>query len=330
MMSPKRLLLTAGEPAGIGPDVIIDLAQEDFAAELIVIADPDLLHHRAQQLGYPLTLIEWNDQAPAAYHQKKSLKIIPVKQYAPSVPGVLNSRNSPYVIETLSLAASLCRTKKADALVTGPVHKEIINEAGIPFAGHTEFFAKLDGERKTVMLFVLNQPKLKVALATTHLPLSRVPNAITSEHLESCILILDRELQTHFQIASPKIYVCGLNPHAGEGGYLGREEIEIIQPCIEKLKSNNISVIGPLSADTLFTAKYLEQADAVLAMYHDQALPLVKYLGFGNAVNVTLGLDFIRTSVDHGTALELAGTRKADAGSMREAIHLAIEMSLKN
>jgi len=326
MTSPKRLLLTPGEPTGIGPDIIIHLAQENFSAELIIVADPDLLHQRAQQLGYPLKLIEWDDKADTTYHQKKSLKIIPVKQYSPSIPGVLDSRNSPYVIETLSLAAKLCREKKADALITGPVHKGVINEAGISFSGHTEFFSELCG-KKTVMLFVLNQPKLKVALVTTHLPLSLVPDAITTEHLESCITILHHELQTLFHIDSPKIYTCGLNPHAGESGYLGREEIDIIQPCIEKLKEKNISIVGPLSADTLFTPKYLEQADVILAMYHDQALPLVKYLGFGNAVNVTLGLDFIRTSVDHGTALDLAGTNKADAGSMREAIHLAIEMS---
>ena len=248
-----------------------------------------------------------------------------MKCEAPVVPGLLDPENSPYVIKTLELAGALCLEKKADAIVTGPVHKGIINHAGIPFTGHTEFFAQLCHIDQTVMLFVVDE--LKIALATTHLPLAKVPAKITSAHLEKILSIFNDGLKKYFSIPQPTILVCGLNPHAGEGGYLGREEIETIEPLIIKMREQGHHIFGPYPADTLFTHKYLKQADAFLSMYHDQALPLVKYIGFGHAVNVTLGLPFLRTSVDHGTALDAAGTAKADPGSMLAAMRLAIQLA---
>jgi 4-hydroxythreonine-4-phosphate dehydrogenase len=324
MAKPKKILITPGEPAGIGPDVTIQIAQQAWPVELVAIADPDLLTERAKQLGLPLQLITYNSEENAATHKPGTLKIIPVKLHASATAGVLNPGNAEYVLRTLEIAADLCQQKKADAIVTGPVHKGVINQANIGFTGHTEFFAHFCGVPQTIMLFVVDQ--LKVALVTTHIPLAKVPAAITRERLHAVISLLDSELKKKFQIASPRILVCGLNPHAGEGGYLGREEIEVINPALTALREQHYHVEGPLPADTIFTPKYLDQADVVLAMYHDQALPLVKYAGFGHAVNVTLGLPFIRTSVDHGTAIDVAGTGKADAGSMRAAIELAITL----
>lgn len=324
MNEGKRILITPGEPAGIGPDITVQIAQQTWPTELIVIADPNLLKKRAQDLGLPLKLVECNLSKPAAPHQPGTLKIIPIALNAEAQAGHLNVANASYVLRTLEEAATLCQQKTDCAIVTGPVHKEIINQAGIEFSGHTEFFAKFCHVPHTVMLFVVND--LKVALATTHLPLAKVSAAITKERLRLVLSILNNELKNKFQIASPRILVCGLNPHAGEGGYLGREEIETITPLLNELRKEGFTLQGPLPADTLFTPKYLQQADAVLAMYHDQALPLVKYIGFGNAVNVTLGLPFVRTSVDHGTAIDIAGTGKADAGSMRAAINLAIKL----
>lgn len=320
----KRILITPGEPAGIGPDVTIKLAQHASSAELIVIADPTLLADRAKQLGLSLQLKTADLEQPAQPTAAGTIKIIPVTVKASVIAGKLNKANSSYVIETLDLAAKLCLEKKAHAVVTGPVNKEVINAAKIPFTGHTEFFSHASHVAQTVMLFVVDQ--LKVALLTTHLPLSKVSQAITNERIQRITRILHHALQQQFNIAAPRILVCGLNPHAGEGGYLGREEIDTISPALNVLRDQGMNLIGPLPADTIFTPNQIENADAVLAMYHDQALPVIKHIGFDRAVNVTLGLPFIRTSVDHGTAIDIAGTGKADAGSMMAAVKLAIEL----
>lgn len=325
MHSIKRIFLTPGEPAGIGPDIIITCAQEYWNAELIVIADPDLLMGRARLLNLPLKLNEWEGHVPAKPHTPGTLHIIPVKLAHLAIPGQLDAAHSQTVITTLQLAADACKERLGQAIVTGPVHKEIINKAGIPFTGHTEFFAQHSHVPRTVMLFVVDQ--LKVALATTHLALAEVPNTITHDLLHETLTILHNGLKQYFHYATPRILVCGLNPHAGEGGYLGQEEINCITPVINELRAQQKLIMGPLAADTIFTPKQLQHADAVLAMYHDQALPLVKYIGFGHAVNVTLGLPYIRTSVDHGVALDVAGTGKADSGSMQAAIKLAIQMA---
>ena len=321
------ILLTPGEPAGIGPDIIIQLAQHAWPQALIVIADPDLLLERAKKLNLPLALTGWDGQEKNAksHSPAGSIKIFPHPLKNKSVCGILDTENARYVIETLSIAAQFCLDKKAAAVVTGPVHKSIINQAGIAFSGHTEFFRDYCGVSATVMLFVVDQ--CKIALATTHLPLQQVSAAITRQHLHAVLNVLHHDLQQRFHIAAPRIVVCGVNPHAGESGHLGREEIDVIAPLLHDLNQQGFHLAGPVSADTAFTPTQLKKADAILAMYHDQALPLVKYIGFGHAVNVTLGLPFIRTSVDHGTALDLAGTGQADAGSMLAALKLAIKLS---
>jgi 4-hydroxythreonine-4-phosphate dehydrogenase len=318
---PTSIVITPGEPAGIGPDITIQIAQQSWPCQLTVVADPDLLLQRAKQLGLPLRL---NTSGQCETHQPGTLNIIPVSLNVPADPGVLNPANASYVLQTLVIAAELCNKKMANAIVTGPVHKGVINQANIPFTGHTEFFAHACKVEHTVMLFVVDE--LKVALATTHIPLAKVPHAITRERLLLVISILNSELKQKFHIQAPRILVCGLNPHAGEGGYLGREEIEVIAPTLRELQEQHYIINGPLPADTIFTPQNLKQADVVLAMYHDQALPVVKYAGFGHAVNVTLGLPFIRTSVDHGTAIGIAGSGGADAGSMCAALELAIKM----
>ncbi|VVC72614.1 4-hydroxythreonine-4-phosphate dehydrogenase PdxA [Aquicella lusitana] len=318
-------MLTPGEPAGIGPDIIAQIAQQAWPVELVVVSDPDLLLERAKAIGLPLQLSLCHAEETPLPHQAGRLKYVSVPLNEKVVPGKLNPANAHYVLRTLELAAEWCLQKKADAVVTGPVHKGVINDAGIPFTGHTEFFAQCAGVKDTVMLFVVDQ--LKVALATIHVPLARVPLTLTKDSLQTTLTILHDSLQKYFRISSPRLLVCGLNPHAGEGGYLGREEIDIIEPVIAALRKQHYHIDGPLAADTIFTPMYLREADAILAMYHDQALPLVKYIGFGNAVNVTLGLPFVRTSVDHGTALDVAGTGKADAGSLLAAIRLAIQIT---
>lgn len=318
-----RLILTPGEPAGIGPDLAIVIAQSPLAAQLAVVADPDMLAARADRLGLPLRLLP----AHAAAHLPGSLQVHPVETSAPVTPGHLDPANAGYVLHTLRVAARACLHGDADAMVTAPVHKGVINDAGVPFSGHTEFLAELCGAPLPVML--LAAPKLRVALATTHLPLSAVPAAITAEGLAAVLRILATDLQTKFGIARPRILVCGLNPHAGEGGHLGREEIEVITPTLDRLRAEGLDLVGPLPADTLFTPRGLAGADAVLAMYHDQGLPVLKSSGFGEAVNITLGLPIIRTSVDHGTALELAGSGRAEAGSLRAAIDAAIDLAAR-
>lgn len=322
MATIPRILITPGEPSGIGPDITVQIAQLEWPAELIVIADPQLLHERAKQIGLPLSLTECDFSKPRESHQPTILKILPVGLNTKAEPGILDSENAEYVIRTLEKAHSLCFDKRADALVTGPVHKEILNKAGIDFTGHTEFFAKLSHVQQTVMLFVVDQ--LKVALVTTHLPLAEVSRAVTKEKLHKTLTIIHESLKNLFGIASPRMLVCGLNPHAGEGGYLGQEEIEVIEPALVELRAQGLNITGPLPADTIFTPKYLQQAEVVVGMFHDQVLPVVKYLGFGNAVNVTLGLPYVRTSVDHGTALDIAGTGKAESGSMVAAIKEAL------
>ena len=324
-ITTSRIVITPGEPAGIGPDLIILLAQRDWPVELVVCADPTLLHSRAKQLGLPLTLRDYQPGTPAIAQCAGSLTILPVSLAVEAFPGELNVSNGLYVVNTLARACDGCLCGEFAALVTGPVHKGIINDAGVPFSGHTEFFADRSGCEKVVMMLATEE--LRVALATTHLPLADVSRAITRDSLHEVIAILQRDLQQKFGLEHPCIYVCGLNPHAGEGGHMGREELDIIIPALDELRAQGINLIGPLPADTLFQPKYLKEADAVLAMYHDQGLPVLKYQGFGRAVNITLGLPFIRTSVDHGTALSLAGTGDAEPGSFITALQLAINMT---
>ena len=322
---PLRLAITPGEPAGIGPDLVIQLAQHDHDVELVAIADPGLLAARAQQLGLPIELHPFDPRQAAQAQAAGRLKILPVPLTTAAQCGQLNKHNATYVLETLRQATLGCMDNRFDALVTAPVHKGIINDAGITFSGHTEFLAKLTDTPQVVMM--LATPGLRVALATTHLPLRDVADAITTDLLETVIRILHHDLQHRFGITNPRIHVCGLNPHAGEDGHLGREEIDILHPVLDKLRNEGMDLIGPLAADTLYVPRYLDGADATLAMYHDQGLPVLKHKGFGKAVNVTLGLPIIRTSVDHGTALELAGSGKSNTGSLEYAIHVACEMA---
>jgi 4-hydroxythreonine-4-phosphate dehydrogenase len=320
-----RIAFTPGEPAGIGPDLCVQLAQQSAATNFVVVADPDLLTRRAKQLGLRLEIEQFDPSAPTTTSKPGTLCVLPIPLATNSEPGRLDPDNASYVLECLRQATHGCMNGTFNALVTGPVHKGVINDAGIHFTGHTEFLA---GLTKGDPVMMLATEGLRVALATTHLPLSEVSNAITPQLLERIIRILHTDLQKRFGIDNPKILVCGLNPHAGEGGHLGSEEIEIISPLLEQLRQEGMRLQGPLPADTLFTPHYLEQADAVLAMYHDQGLPVLKHKGFGKAVNVTLGLPIIRTSVDHGTALDLAGTGKANLGSLEVALNTAVEMAL--
>lgn len=326
----KRLLYTAGEPAGIGADLAILYAHNSVATnkgnvQLVTIADPTLLSERAKELSLPIRLIEVDPLDTPYVFKPGELGIIPVPTSAAVKTGKLNVDNAPYVVNTLELAIKLCTQKHCHGIVTGPVQKSIINEAGIPFSGHTEFFAEKTHTSHVVMM--LATKGLKVALATTHLPLKDVAKAITRETLTTTLQIIHRDLQEKFNIQQPRILVCGLNPHAGENGHLGREEIDVIIPALHALeRTHNIVCQGPLPADTLFTPKYLDNADVVLAMYHDQGLPVLKYKGFGAAANITLGLPIIRTSVDHGTALDLAGTCQVDIGSLLTAIDYALAM----
>jgi len=324
MSTPIKIAITPGEPAGIGPDLIIKLAQETWQAQLVVFADGEILKARASALGLPLTLIDYDATNPQI-QDAGSLFIKQIDKSVDVTPGELDSENGLYVVETLRQACQANMDGDFDAVVTGPVHKGIINKAGISFSGHTEYFAQQSNTADVVML--LATEGLRVALVTTHIPLAYVSRAITVERLSKVATILNHDLQTKFGIEKPRILVCGLNPHAGEDGHLGREEIDTIAPTLELLNNQGMNLIGPLPADTLFQDKYLSQADAVLAMYHDQGLPVLKYKGFGNSVNITLGLPFIRTSVDHGTALDLAGTGTADVGSFELAIREAIKLA---
>ncbi|CDM42314.1 4-hydroxythreonine-4-phosphate dehydrogenase PdxA [Ectopseudomonas oleovorans] len=326
MTAQHCFALTPGEPAGIGPDLCLLLAQQAQPAPLVAIASRELLAERAKQLGLNIELLtvgpqQWPNSPAAA----GGLYVWDTPLATPAVPGKLTPANAAYVLQTLTRAGQGCLDGTFAGMITAPVHKGVINEAGIAFSGHTEFLAELTHTQQVVMMLATHG--LRVALVTTHLPLKDVAAAITAERLERVTRILHADLQGKFGIAQPRILVCGLNPHAGEGGHLGREEIEIIEPTLERLRSEGMNLIGPLPADTLFTPKYLDHADAVLAMYHDQGLPVLKFKGFGAALNVTLGLPIIRTSVDHGTALDLAGTGKVDIGSLQVALETAYQMA---
>ena len=321
--SLPRLVITPGEPAGVGPELLAALAHSDLQADLIAIADPQLLRTAARAAGLALNIVPYVATEYVQQRERSSLRCIAIPLRSASHAGRLDAANAAYVIDTLSRAAEGCLNAEFDALITGPVHKSVINTAGIVFTGHTEFFAT----RASVdVVMLLATPTLRVALATTHLSLRNVPDAITQEGLIATLRILDRDLCEKFGIAAPRIAVLGLNPHAGEGGYLGREEIDTIIPAMELLRAQGMQLIGPLPADTAFVPEQLALCDAVLAMYHDQGLPVLKAQGFGEAVNITLGLPFIRTSVDHGTALDIAGRGRADPSSLIAAARMALQL----
>jgi len=320
-----KIVITSGEPAGIGPDLCIMLAHKSLSAELIVIADADMLITRAMQLGISLKITNYSKGISSQHIGNGELTVLNLKTNSSTFAGKLDEHNSSYVLDLLTAATLGCVNHEFDAMVTAPVHKGIINNAGISFSGHTEFLAKLTNTPQVVMMLVGSG--LRVALATTHLAIKDVPTAITKVGLETTIRILHQDLVNKFGLNNPHILVAGLNPHAGEDGYLGREEIDIINPVIHKLRCEGMNLTGALPADTLFAKHHLRDADAVLAMYHDQGLPVLKHISFGEGVNVTLGLPIIRTSVDHGTALNLAGTGNIEIGSMLAAIELAITLA---
>ena len=324
-----RIAVTAGEPAGIGPDLCVMLAHQRLDAELVVVANTEMLQARAKSLNLTLNTVAYDANINQAHTGNGSLTVLDQAINAPVVAGQLNTSNSDYVLETLKKATLDCIKGEFNAMVTAPVHKGIINDAGIAFSGHTEFLAELTNTAQVVMMLVAGNQSdsMRVALATTHLALKDVPQAITKKSLETTIRILHHDLVNKFGIKNPRILVAGLNPHAGEDGYLGREEIEVINPVLTNLREEAMNLIGALPADTLFAKHHLKNADAVLAMYHDQGLPVLKHASFGEGVNVTLGLPIIRTSVDHGTALNLAGTGNIEIGSLLAAIQLAIQLS---
>lgn len=323
--SVLRIAITPGEPAGIGVDLAVALAQQDWTHQLVMVVDPDLLRARAEQLGKPLRITPFDPQQAATPSVAGEACVLAVGLSTPCHTGQLNTANAAYVLATLQAAVDGLSDSRFHALVTGPVHKGVINDAGIPFTGHTEWLAEKAGNVPVVMMLAC--PSLRVALATTHLPLRDVADAITQDSLKTTLSILHHSLMHDFGIAQPRILMSGLNPHAGEGGHLGREEIEVIEPVCQWAQAQGWQVSNPLPADTLFTPPYLARTDAVLSMYHDQGLSVLKHVGFGNAVNITLGLPFVRTSVDHGTALDLAGTGKAEVSSFIYAIETAINMA---
>jgi 4-hydroxythreonine-4-phosphate dehydrogenase len=323
----RRFALTTGEPAGIGADLCVQIAQLDLPFNLIVLADRELLSERARLLQLPL---ETTAYVPApghgfeSGHKRGCLQVLHVPLPEPAIPGKLDPGNARYVLNMLDRAVAGCRKGEFSAMVTAPVHKGVINDAGIAFTGHTEYLAQLT-DSEAVMLLVGGG--MRVALATTHLPLKDVPAAITRDALEHKLRIIHTDLINLFAIARPRIAVAGLNPHAGESGHLGKEEIEIIVPALDRLRAQGMDLVGPLPADTLFHPSKLKNFDCVFAMYHDQGLPVLKHASFGSAVNVTLGLPIIRTSVDHGTAVDLAGTGRADPGSLVAAIEMAVTLA---
>jgi 4-hydroxythreonine-4-phosphate dehydrogenase len=326
-MTPPRIIVTSGEPAGVGPDLCIAIAQRDWPCELVFAGDAHLFADRARALSTSVEITRADLQKPAVAHVAGNLPALHVPAASPAVAGRLDVANAAYVLALLDAAIDGCVRGDFAAMVTAPVQKSVIADSGVPFSGHTEYLAERTHAPLPVMLLAAGS--LRVALATTHLPLNAVSRAITPRLLEDVVRILDHDLRVRFGIREPRILVCGLNPHAGESGHLGREEIETISPVLDKLRHAGLHLIGPAPADTAFTPRMLERADAVLAMFHDQGLPVLKYAGFGNAVNVTLGLPIIRTSVDHGTALDLAGKGTADAGSLIAALELAIELAAK-
>jgi 4-hydroxythreonine-4-phosphate dehydrogenase len=312
-VSVPAIVVTSGEPAGIGPDICLALAARQFAARVVVLGDRDLLAQRAAALGADIAGLD--------------IRHVPLR--APCVAGRLDAANAPYVLDLLDAALAGCRSGEFAAMVTAPVHKGIINDAGIAFTGHTEYLAEKTGTRRVVMMLAGTGASagLRVALATTHLPLKDVPAAITAVELETTLRILHADLRAKFGFVRPRVLVAGLNPHAGEGGHMGREEIEVISPVLDKLRREGMDLVGPLPADTLFTRNVLAGSHAQLAMYHDQGLAVLKYAAFDEGINVTLGLPVIRTSVDHGTALDLAGTGKASPTSLFAAVEAAIDMA---
>ena len=327
MQTLPRLAICCGEPAGIGFDLLLKLSQQPMDACCIVIADASAIEQRASLLGININLIPYSKDLPMDQSiSAGTILILDIKCPETVTPGTLNPANAQYVLDTLDRATAGCLSGEFDAMVTLPLHKGVINDSGIPFSGHTEYLAELTSTKMPVMMLAAG--KFRVALATTHLPLKAVSAAITQQTLTEVLTILHGDLQEKFAIDNPKIYICGLNPHAGEGGHLGMEEIDTIIPAVEALVSTGMNLVGPLPAGTLFTEKYLKDADAVLAMFHDQGLPVLKHASFGRAINITLGLPIIRTSVDHGTALDLVGKGTADIGSFQAAINSAIELSL--
>ncbi len=324
-MTLPRIAFTPGEPAGIGPDLAVRLAQRDYPARIVAISNTDLLQQRAEQLGMPLKILQVDADDELQPQRAGTLQVLNQPLPAAAIPGQLNKDNAQFVLSTLDQAVDLCCSKRCDALLTGPVNKAIINDAGFDFSGHTGYLAQRCGSGEPVMM--LATPGLRVALATVHIPLRDVSQALTQPGLRHCLNVLDQDLRKRFGISAPRILVAGLNPHAGESGYLGREEIDTIEPVLEELRAAGMNLQGPLPADTLFTPDNLAHCDAVLAMFHDQGLPVIKHLGFGNTVNVTLGLPIIRTSVDHGTALDLAGTEQVKSGSLQAALDMAVALA---
>lgn len=322
-MESPRLLLTSGEPAGIGPDLCALLAARGFPGRVTVIGDPDVLRERAQRLGVALSVKEVEPSDGLPRPQPGVLPMWPLRCAVPVIPGQPDMANAPYVLETITRGVRACLRGQFDALITAPVQKSTINQAGISFIGHTEFIAKITGGFPVMMLAT---PGLRVALATTHLPLAEVSPTLTAERLTQVLRVLHDALIARFGLSEPRVLVCGLNPHAGEEGHLGCEEETVIRPVVNRLRQEGMKLVGPLPADTAFLPWHLAKTDAVLAMYHDQGLPVLKYAGFGRAANITLGLPIVRTSVDHGTACDRAGTGRVDTGSMEEAIRVAMEM----
>lgn len=336
-MSAERPLpviaVTSGEPAGIGPELCLRLVEREYPARIVLLADRDLLEARAQLTGFAGALADWDPGLPP---RTGVLEVLHQPLRVPARAGHLDPANARYVLDLLDRALAGCRSGEFAAMVTAPVHKGVINQSGVAFSGHTEYLADKTHTPRVVMMLAGDTAgpagqaaPLRVALATTHLPLREVADAITSRELETTLRILNADMQRKFGVAQPRILVAGLNPHAGEGGYLGREEIEVIAPVLERLRAEGMHLVGPLPADTLFTPPMLARGDCVLAMYHDQGLTALKYATFGHGINVTLGLPVIRTSVDHGTALELAGTGRADPGSLFEAVHQAVAMATR-
>ncbi len=324
-MYVPRIVITSGEPAGIGPDACVALAQSGWQADIVVAADAELLASAARSLGLPLTIEPYNSSKAPSAHRAGVLKVMHIRTARAVVAGQLDAGNAAYVIEMLNRACDGCMNGEFAAMVTAPVQKSTLMDAGYEFSGHTEYLAARTRAALPIMMLITGQ--LRVALVTTHLALADVPRAITRDRLRATLRIVNMDMERHFSLDTPRIAVLGLNPHAGEAGHLGREEIDVIEPVIRELRAEGLNLQGPVPADTAFTPHFLQGADVIVAMYHDQGLPVIKNIGFGNAVNVTLGLPILRTSVDHGTALSLARTGKADTGSLRAALTLAVDLS---
>ena len=324
-MYKPRIVITSGEPAGIGPDACVTLAQTAWDADIVVTADADLLAATADAIGLPLTIEPYDSSQRSASHRPGTLKVLHIPTARGVIAGQPDTRNAGYVIDMLNRACDGCMNGEFAAMVTAPVQKSTLLDAGYAFTGHTEYLA--NRTRAALPVMMLLSDRLRVALVTTHLALAQVPQAITRERLRATIRIVNWGLERHFLLAEPRIAVLGLNPHAGESGHLGREEIDVIRPVIQELRGEGLNVQGPVPADTAFTPRFLQTTDVIVAMYHDQGLPVIKHAGFGHAVNLTLGLPILRTSVDHGTALNLARSGNADAGSLAAALSLAVELA---